>query len=503
MTAELLLARWQFGITTVYHFFFVPVTISMSLLVAVLQTMWVRTGNERYLRLTKFFGKLFLINFAMGVVTGIVQEFQFGLNWSEYSRFVGDIFGAPLALEALISFFLESVFLGLWIFGWDKLPKKVHLATIWLGALGTLISSMFILIANSWMQNPVGATYNPATKRAEMTDFLAVLTNPLALTVWPHVVFGGFIIGGSILFAVGGWWLVKIHREADGELTDTQKADVSAHRFAARFGAAVAAVAFVCTFLAGHFQGQIIVQVQPMKMAAQEAIKDTGVSNFAVLAWPDGKGSVDTLELPISGLGSFVATNSFDAEMLGFNDLQQSYTNGELVDPSNKLNDTAAAAGLLEKYKNLLNATGYIPDVLVTFYSFRVMMALGGLNLLIAACVLILTRKDKTPKGGKLWTGAMIVAPIAPLFASSFGWIATEMGRQPWIVNGVLPTAAAVSPGVSALEVGITLALFTLIYGVGAVIEVGLFLKTIKSGLPVVKEPEVAVDDNAPMSFAY
>ncbi|MDR1833333.1 MAG: cytochrome ubiquinol oxidase subunit I, partial [Propionibacteriaceae bacterium] len=237
MTAEAL-ARWQFGITTVYHFFFVPITIALSLLVAVLQTQWVRTGNERYLRLTKFFGKLFLINFAMGVVTGIVQEFQFGMNWSEYSRFVGDIFGAPLALEALISFFLESVFLGVWVFGWDKLPKKVHLATIWLGSIGTLISSMFILIANSWMQNPVGSTYDPEQGRAEMTDFVAVLTNPVALVTWPHVIFGAFMTAGGLILGVSGWSLAKAHKVAGNAEPSGQLAkDIDAHRYAVKFGA--------------------------------------------------------------------------------------------------------------------------------------------------------------------------------------------------------------------------------------------------------------------------
>src|SRR5450759_2341005 len=182
------IARWQFGITTVYHYFFVPITIALSLLVAVLQTQWYRTGSDRYLRLTKFYGKLFLINFAMGVVTGIVQEFQFGMNWSEYSRFVGDIFGAPLAMEALIAFFLESTFLGLWIFGWDRLSKKVHLVVVWLFAIGTNLSAYFIIAANSWMQHPVGTTYNAAKGRAEMTNIWQVLGNNTTLLAFPHVI---------------------------------------------------------------------------------------------------------------------------------------------------------------------------------------------------------------------------------------------------------------------------------------------------------------------------
>ena len=214
------LSRWQFAITTVYHFFFVPMTIGLSGLVAVLQTLWIRSGKEHYLKLTKFFGKLFLINFALGVVTGIVQEFQFGMNWSAYSRFVGDIFGAPLALEGLLAFFLESTFLGLWIFGWDRLSPKLHLATIWLAATGTVLSAYFILAANSFMQNPVGFTFNEARGRAELTDFAAVLTNPVVLITFPHQIFGCFMVGGAFVAAVAGWHLWKINKGSADRRSD-------------------------------------------------------------------------------------------------------------------------------------------------------------------------------------------------------------------------------------------------------------------------------------------
>ncbi|MDU6252364.1 MAG: cytochrome ubiquinol oxidase subunit I, partial [Cutibacterium avidum] len=216
-----LIARWQFGITTVYHFFFVPITIALSMLVAVMQTVWFKTRNDRYLRLTKFYGKLFLINFALGVVTGIVQEFQFGMNWSEYSRFVGDIFGAPLALEALLAFFMESTFIGLWIFGWDKLPKGVHLACIYLTALGTMVSAVFILAANSWMQNPVGATYNPATHRAELTDFGAVLTNPVFKATFLHQISASYMVAGALIAAIAFWHLAKVAKgRATSQISD-------------------------------------------------------------------------------------------------------------------------------------------------------------------------------------------------------------------------------------------------------------------------------------------
>ncbi len=267
-------ARWQFGVTTVYHFLFVPLTIGLSVLVAILQTLWHRTGDEKYLKLTKFYGKLFLINFAMGVVTGIVQEFQFGMNWSDYSRFVGDIFGAPLAIEALVAFFLESTFIGLWIFGWDRLPKRLHLASIWAAAIGTNLSAYFILAANSFMQNPVGYRYNPDTGRAELTDFVAVLTNKVALITFPHTIAGAFLVAGSLLVAVALWHLIR----------NRDSADTPAYRFAARFGAWVTLASATLVVITGDIQGKIMTQVQPMKMAAAEGLYTTeSPASFSVL----------------------------------------------------------------------------------------------------------------------------------------------------------------------------------------------------------------------------
>src|SRR4051794_35313388 len=247
------IARWQFGITTVYHFLFVPLTIGLSVLVAGLQTAWVRTGDERWLRLTKFYGKLFLINFAMGVVTGIVQEFQFGMNWSTYSRFVGDIFGAPLAIEALLAFFLESTFLGLWIFGWDRLPKKAHLASIWAAAVGTVLSAYFILAANSFMQHPVGFTYNAERGRAELTDFGAVLTNKVALVTFPHTVAAAFMTAGALVAAVAIWHLIR--------RPDT---DTASFRSALKIGAWTTVIGLAAVAITGDIQGKIMTEVQPM-----------------------------------------------------------------------------------------------------------------------------------------------------------------------------------------------------------------------------------------------
>src|SRR5215212_2087877 len=284
------IARWQFGITTVYHFLFVPITIGLSAIVASFQTAWVRSGKEEYLRLTKFFGKLFLINFAIGVVTGIVQEFQFGMNWSDYSRFVGDIFGAPLAIEGLLAFFLESTFLGLWIFGWDKLKPGLHLATIWIAAVGTLLSSYFILAANSFMQNPVGFRFNADKGRAELTDFVAVLTNKVALITVPHTILACFMVGGAFMAGIAMWHVIR-HPERDLEAFLT----------AVRLGAVTLFVAGLGVVITGDIQGKIMTDVQPMKMAAAEGLYKTqqpaGFSIFEV-GTLDGSKQVYKLEVP-------------------------------------------------------------------------------------------------------------------------------------------------------------------------------------------------------------
>ncbi len=493
MTAETL-ARWQFGITTVYHFFFVPITIALSMLVAIMQTIWVRSGSENMLRLTKFFGKLFLINFAMGVVTGIVQEFQFGMNWSEYSRFVGDIFGAPLALEALIAFFLESVFLGIWIFGWDRLPKKVHLLTIWLAAIGTMISSIFILAANSWMQNPVGATFTPGTDRAEMTSLLDVLLNPVALITIPHVLVTAYMVAGGLILGVAGWHLAKIGKPSD----EKQKKDAGAYRWATKFGAWILLGAGALSIVTGDIQGKIMTDVQPMKMAAAEALWTTeqpaGFSIFT-LGTLDGKQEVFSIKIP--GVLSFLATGDFNGKVLGINDLvtkmeTEAFTNSNV--PLQK-----ESADRLAK----LGVTDWVPNIPVAYWTFRLMMGLGFLSMAIGLFVLWITRKDGLPKAGRLWTALMFAAPLSSLFAISFGWIFTEMGRQPFIVFGVLPTMSAVSPGVGAFEVGLTMVLYTVIYGALAVVEVGLLMHYIKLGLPDVSEPKVLTDEDAPLSFAY
>ncbi|MDG4821451.1 cytochrome ubiquinol oxidase subunit I [Asanoa sp. WMMD1127] len=463
-------ARWQFGVTTVYHFLFVPLTIGLGPLVATLQTLWHRTGNPRYLRLTHFYGKLFLINFAMGVVTGIVQEFQFGMNWSDYSRFVGDVFGAPLAMEALLAFFLESTFLGLWIFGWEKLPKRVHLATIWTAALGSVLSMFFILAANSWMQNPVGFRMNPDTGRPELTDIWAVLTNKVALITFPHTLAAAFLVAGALLVAVSLW-----------HVTRRPESDASEHRFALKLGAWVTLVSSAALVFTGDIQGKIMTEVQPMKMAAAEALyQSEQPASFSVLTIGTLDGSREVFALKLPYLLSFLATGDPKGAVEGINDLQARY---------------AAEYG----------PGSYSPIVPVTYWSFRVMITLGLLAAAIALLVLWSQRRGRTPHNKWLLRAGLIL-PLLPLGASTSGWIFTEMGRQPWIVFGELLTRNGVSRSVSLTEVLTSFLAFTLIYAILALIEGKLLLRYAKAGLPPPKEqaPESSdADDDVPALAAY
>ena len=460
------LARWQFGITTVYHFLFVPITLGLSLMTAGMQTAWYRTGDDRWLRATKFFGKLFLINFAMGVVTGIVQEFQFGMNWSAYSRFVGDIFGAPLAVEGLVAFFLESTFLGLWIFGWDRLSKKAHLASIWLAAIGTSLSAYFILAANAFMQHPVGYVINPVTNRAELTDFLKVLTQNTAVVAWAHTMATSFMVSGTLVVAVSAYLLMK-----------DRAADVM--RKTLKFGAVTLLVAGGATALTGDLDSKIMVEQQPMKMAAAEGLYQTetnaGFSLFTI-GTLDGTKEVSSIRVP--GVLSFLATGSTSGEVKGINDLQAEYS---------------------QKYGD----GWYAPNIPTTYWSFRLMIGLGMISVAYGLLALYLVRGGRTPRS-KWFNRASIAMTFAPLFGMSFGWIFTELGRQPWIVFGEMKTADAVSPGVGAGSVLFTMIVFTLVYGLLAVIEFGLFTKTVKQGpLETSGDPYVAADDKRQLTFSY
>jgi cytochrome d ubiquinol oxidase subunit I len=464
--SDLDLARWQFGITTVYHFLFVPLTISLAFIVAGFQTAWVRSGNDKYLKLTRFYGELFLINFAMGVATGIVQEFQFGMNWSNYSRFVGDIFGAPLAIEGLLAFFLESTFLGMWIFGWDRLPRKVHLASIWLAAIGTLLSAYFILAANAWMQQPVGFAINTVSGRAELKDFIAVLTNPTVLLAVPHVIAASFITGGAFVLGIAVWRVVR------------RPEDAEPFRTAAKVGAVTVLIAGLAVLIVGDQLGKHLATDQPMKAAASEGIYETAQpAPFTVAAiWgPDGK-MIPIIQIP--NLLSFLETNDFNAKVEGINQIQAQYQ------------------AMYPQYGDI----SYSPFVPVTFWSFRLMIGAGGLAALAAIWFLWVMRKGRTPGRGAILIATLL--PFLPLAANSLGWLLNEMGRQPWIVQGYMLTSQAVSPNTGAMIL-ITLIGFTLLYGALAVVEVGLLRRSIASSEPILASDGEGDSSGHAMNFSY
>jgi cytochrome d ubiquinol oxidase subunit I len=432
------LARLQFGITTVYHFFFVPLTLGLSILIAVLETLYVRRGEEVYKKMALFWGKLFLINFAMGVVTGIVQEFQFGLNWSNYSRFVGDIFGAPLAVEALLAFFLESTFLGLWVFGWDKLPRGVHAATIWLVALGSNLSAFWILVANSFMQQPVG--YVLRNGRAEMTDFFALLSNPHVWLQFPHVLLSGVCTAAFFVLGVSAYRLLK----GGPDLDPFRRS----FRMAAIYG--LAGSLFIVPV--GHAQAQHAIQTQPMKMAAAEALWESeNPAALSIFTWGDEAGRRDVFSFRVSPLLSLMAYGTTEGEVKGIKNLEA-------------------------EYQQVYGPGDYVPPVGISYWNFRIMVGAGFAMLFLALVSLYLVWKSRTetyPRVLKLLTFALVL----PYLANSAGWLLTELGRQPWIVFGLMKTAEAVSPTVSGGMVLISLVSFSLLYGALIVADVYLLAK--------------------------
>ena len=445
------LARIQFGTTTVYHFFFVPLSIGLAPLVAIFHTQYYRTGQERYRRLAKFWGKIFLILFAMGVVTGIVQEFQFGMNWSSYSWFVGDIFGAPLALEGLLAFFLESTFLGLWIFGWDRLRPRLHLATIWMVVIGTHLSAFFILAANSWMQHPVGFEIDAVTGQARLTDFVAVLTNSYLPGQFFHVIFAAWATGAFVVLGISAYYLLR-------------KREVEVFSSSARTAVTLGLIASVAVAFVGHEQAQHLTEVQPMKIAAAEALWETdegaALSLFAIGDVDDRRNIVD-IGLP-RGL-SLLATNTLDGEVRGMNELQA-------------------------EYEELYGPGSYIPMVGVTYWTFRIMVGSGMAMIALALFGLVSSlrgRIDRTDaRFNRLWLKLLPWAIALPFLANTSGWLLTEMGRQPWVVYGQMLTVDGVSQAVGTGSVWITLLGFTLIYGLLMVVTLGLIVRKVRQGPP-------------------
>lgn len=423
----LLLARWQFGITTVYHFIFVPLTLGLSVLVAIMQTFYYRTGNETYKHMTLFWGKLFVILFTLGVVTGIVQEFQFGMNWSGYSRFVGDIFGIPLAIEALTAFFIESTFIGLWLFGWGKLSKGVHLLCIWLVAFASNLSAVWILIANSWMQVPVG--YVMRNDRAELADFIAILLNERALAQIPHTIIGGFVTGGLFVLGISAWNL--LHKSRTEMFTKS-----------AYIALVFTTVASLATATTGHHQAQDTVKRQPMKLAAMEGLWETeSPASMSLFAIQDRENMTSRRELRIPYVLSILAHNNLTQEVTGMRDLQQ-------------------------EYEALYGPGDYIPPVTLVYWSFRVMVGLGTAFILLSIWGLVNWWRKRIPTN-TLYLKTCLFMLFMPFVANTAGWMVAEMGRQPWVVYGLLRTEDGVTPAhiVGPGSIWISMITFTVIYG--------------------------------------
>jgi len=438
----LTLSRLQFASTTIYHFFFVPLTLGLSILLFVLELQYVRTGNETYKRMVKFWGKLFLINFALGVATGLVQEFQFGMNWSNYSRFVGDIFGAPLAIEALLAFFLESTFLGIWVFGWDKLSKGLHAATIGLVALGSNLSALWILIANSFMHEPVGYVLNNG--RAEMQDFGALLTNGHLWTQFPHVFFAGVTTAGFFVLGISAYQLLRKNQDRDLFLRSF------------RWAAAYALIGAVAVGLAGHTQGQRMFEVQPMKMAAVEGLWESAdPAPYSLFTLNPARQGSFAIEIP--AMLSFLAYNRFSGKVEGINDLQAQYE--QQYGPDN-----------------------YVPPVFMMYWAFRFMFMPGLLMIATAlgALFLAFTKRLEPGRSGKFWRWFLRLLPLAiilPYLANTGGWLLTEVGRQPWIVYGLKKTADAVSPTLTPGMVLFSLLAFVIVYAALMVADIYLLAK--------------------------
>ena len=437
MELEVLMARWQFALTIVYHWFFVPLTLGLSIFIAILETMYVRTGKEVYLKMTKFWGKLFLINFSMGLVTGIVIEFQFGMNWAEYSRYVGDIFGAPLAIEALVAFFMESTFLGIWIFGWDKISKKWHAVTIWLVALGSNLSAFWILTANSFMQEPRGYIINELTGRAELTRFSELIFNERVWLQFSHVLTSAIATAGFFVIGIAAWHFMQGER---------REMLIKSFRMASLY----AFIGVMVTMGIGHMQGQNVVNTQPMKMAAAEGLWETEQSApfslFKINNMEEKRGMYD---VAIPGMLSFMAYNDFNHPVQGINDLQKEFE--AEYGPGN-----------------------YIPPVNLTFWTFRVMVGVGSLMALLS---LIGYWKTEWVFSNKMLTKIFFLSLFLPYIGQATGWVFTEMGRMPWAVYGLLKVEDAVSKAVSPFELGVSLFLFTLIYSLLIFVDVYLLKK--------------------------
>ncbi len=430
----LLLSRIQFAVTCMFHFIFVPLTLGLSIMVAWMETRHVRTGDETWLRMTKFWGRLFLINFALGVVTGITMEFQFGMNWSEYSRYVGDIFGAPLAIEATVAFFLESVFIGLWMFGWDRVSKRTHLLSIWLVAIATNLSGLVIILANAWMQNPVG--YALRNNRAELTDFIAVLTNSYGLIKFGHQIFSAYGVAAFFVMGISAWHLLR-------------KNELEFFRRSFRQAALFGLVSTVMIVVIGDMSSAKVAQAQPAKFAAMESIWETrrGVGLNLLLLPDEARESNAVERLCIPNAVSMLAFHDPHAQITGLKDI-----------PKNER-----------------------PPVLPVFLGFRAMVGLGFYFILASLIATIISHR-RNPEEYRFFMKLLILSLPLPYLANQLGWLVAEMGRQPWIVYRVLKTADAVSRNVSLAQVIVSLTGFTILYGALGVVDIWLLARYARKG---------------------
>jgi cytochrome bd ubiquinol oxidase subunit I len=501
MTDPLLveLSRLQFALTALYHFLFVPLTLGLSIMIAMMETVYVMTKRTIWRDMTKFWGLLFGINFALGVATGITMEFQFGMNWAYYSHYVGDIFGAPLAIEGLMAFFLEATFVGLFFFGWDKLSALAHLVVTWLVALGSNLSALWILIANGWMQNPVGTAFNTDTMRMEVTDFMAVLFNPVAQAKFVHTVSAGYVCGATFVLGVSAWYILK------GRHIEFAKRSFV---IAAAFGVASA----LSVIVLGDESGYEITDNQKMKLAAMEAMWETepAPASFTLVGIPDMAERTTHFAIRIPWVMGLIGTRSVDQQIPGIFELvakaethirdgipaydaletlKADRTNAEARARFDATSSNLGYALLLKRYvadprqatdEQIKQAAwSTVPTVPAIFFTFRIMVLCGFLLLgLFLVSLWYTTRETAAPRW--LFRLAVLALPL-PWIAAEVGWFVAEFGRQPWIIEGVLPTFLATSElGVSDLI--ITILGFTLVYGALAVIEVRLMLQAIAHG---------------------
>lgn len=500
-------SRWQFAMTAIYHYMFVPLTLGLSFLLAIMETMWVRTGKAEWLNATKFWMKLFAINFAIGIATGLILEFQFGSNWSNYSWFVGDIFGAPLAIEGLFAFFLEATFFAVMFFGWNRVSRRFHLVSTWMVFIGSNISALWILVANAWMQNPVGMEFNPMTARNEMSDFWAVLLSPTAMSKFFHTVTSAYTLSACFVVGVSAWFILK-------------KRHFEFARKSILLASVFGSLSIIATIFTGDISAQDVTRTQPMKLAAMEGLNEGGKgAPFTLIGLtctdpqlPSERMKTVKYGITIPKLLSFLGYHDFDAYVPGIQNIMDGYTsedgkvypsieqrmaNGRLAIDALKTykqavkdKDDALASQSLQTLRANFQDFGYgylnspydtIPPVPLVFYSFRLMVGLGMLFVLLFICSWWYAKKRKFEKFKFIPYLAIACVPLAYI-ASQCGWIVAEVGRQPWVVQNLMPTNVAITRIASGWVVT-TFWMFAILFTLLLIAEIGIMFTQIRKGV--------------------